>query len=243
MIEIIQKTPEKLVLKTDMNISLANAVRRSANEIPILAIDEVEIFKNDSVLYDPILAHRLGLIPLKNDKLTLKGKCSCEGKGCGKCTIKLKLKADGGEVVSGDLGKEVVYPDIPIVSLEKGQEIELVAMARMGIGKEHAKYTPGLVYYRYLHNIEISKEGEKHKELAELYPNIFSFDGKLKVKNDWACDLEQEDVKDFAGITIKPTEEIVMIIESWGQIEAKEIFTEAIKELDSNLSELAKALD
>jgi DNA-directed RNA polymerase subunit D len=66
--EKIQKSKDKIIFKTDMNIPLANAIRRSANEIPILAINEVDIYKNDSVLYDEFLAHRIGLIPLKNQK-------------------------------------------------------------------------------------------------------------------------------------------------------------------------------
>ena len=36
----------KIVLET--NEELLNAIRRSVNEIPILAIDEVDIHKNDS---------------------------------------------------------------------------------------------------------------------------------------------------------------------------------------------------
>ncbi len=52
-----------------MAIELANALRRSVDEIPVLAINEVDIYKNDSALYDEIIAHRLGLIVLKNQKL------------------------------------------------------------------------------------------------------------------------------------------------------------------------------
>ena len=59
--EIIQKTAEKLILRMPANESLANAIRRSVSEVPTLAIEEVEIFKNDSALYDEMLAHRLGL--------------------------------------------------------------------------------------------------------------------------------------------------------------------------------------
>jgi hypothetical protein len=68
--------------------------------------------------------------------------------------------------------------EMPIVLLEKEQEIELIARARTGTGKEHAKYVPGLFYYRYLPKISISKEGEKHSELAELYPEVFEFNDK-----------------------------------------------------------------
>ena len=65
--EMISKTPEKIVFRTDANYSILNAIRRSVEEVPTLAIDEVEIFKNDSALYDEVLAHRIGLVPLKTE--------------------------------------------------------------------------------------------------------------------------------------------------------------------------------
>ncbi len=230
MMKQIEKNEARVVFSVDMNVTLANAIRRSVGEIPILAIDEVDIYKNDSALYDQIIAHRFGLIPLKNQKLG-------EGKN-----LTLKLKAKGGEVLAGEFGKEVVYPDMPIVLLEKGQELEVVARATQGIGKEHAKFMPGLVYYKYLNEIKIDKDGEKHTELAELYPDVFEFNEKLEVKDVWKCDLEQEDIKDFKGITIMPTDELVFVIESWGQIDAKDIFLESVKSLKNNLAELSKKI-
>ena len=222
---------ERIAFESDMNLSLANAIRRSLNKIEILAIDEVDIYKNDSALYDQIIAHRMGLVPLKNQKIK-KGQ-----------KIELKLKAKGdGLVLSSALGDIVVYGEIPIVSLGKEQELEVVAKCGIGIGKDHAKYCPGLIYYRVLPKIVISSEGEKNKELANLYPKVFEFDGKLKIKNEFECDLDSEDVSSFKGIEIKPTEKIVMFIESWGQILAKEIFTESIIVLQNNLNDLLKVI-
>ena len=66
--EVLENTSEKLVIRAEITESLANAIRRSVLEIPTLAVDEVEIFKNDSALYDEVLAHRIGLIPLKTEK-------------------------------------------------------------------------------------------------------------------------------------------------------------------------------
>jgi DNA-directed RNA polymerase subunit D len=231
----LEKTKEKISFITDMDISLANAIRRSSYEIPVLAVDEVEILKNDSALYDEIIAHRLGLIPLKNQKIK-------EGE-----TIEMKLKAKGKgaktlKVMSGELGELVVYPDMPIVFLDDGQEIELIARARTGKGIKHAKFSPGLIYYKHLPKIKITAEGEKHSELAEIYPEVFSFDGKLKVKDETARDLSEDDFVDFPGVSISFDENLVFYIESWGQMEAKEIFVEACKALKENVLELAKEL-
>ncbi len=230
MMEKLEKTENKIVFKTDMDVGLANAIRRSVNSIPILAIDEVDIYKNDSALYDPIVAHRLGLVPLKNQKIA-------EGK-----SESFKLKAKGGVVLAGELGKEVVYPEMPVVYLEKGQELELVARARQGTGKEHAKFVPGLVYYKYLNKIKIDKDGGRYAELAELYPDIFEFEDELRVINEWKGELDIEDVKDFKGVNLVPTKELIFAIESWGMIDSKDIFLEAIKALKRELDEVKKAV-
>jgi DNA-directed RNA polymerase subunit D len=232
--ELINKTEEKITFIAPLDVSLANAIRRSVNEIPILAIDETDIYKNDSVLYDEVIAHRLGLIPIKNQKLKANE------------TIELKLKAKGNnsrvEVLSGGLGKEIVYPDMPIVYLEKDQELELIARARTGIGLNHAKFSPGIIFYKHMPKIKISEQGEKQSELATLYPEVFSFDGKLKVRNAYLCEFDQEDFKNHPGVSIEFDDKIVFNIESWGQIDAKEIFIEACKALKGNLSEVLKSL-
>ena len=232
--KLLEKNNEKVSFITDMDVSLANAIRRSANEIPVLAIDSVEISKNDSALYDEIIAHRLGLIPLKNQKV--KGN-----------EIEMKLKAKGKagkttKIMSGELGELVVYPDMPIVFLDEGQEIEFVAKARLGKGITHAKFSPGLIYYKHLPKIKITSEGEKQAELAEIYPEVFSFDGKLKIKNETARDLSEEDFENYPGVSISFDDKIIFYVESWGQMEAKEIFLEACEELKENILEVGKQL-
>lgn len=149
---------EKLQLKIrDADLSFVNAIRRFCTEsVPVLAVDTVEFAKNDSVLYDEIIAHRIGLIPLKANikSFKLRDECSCDGKGCNKCMVKLKLSAKGKEVSSKDMkstGVEIPY-DIPIVKLAQEQELEFVAEARLGVGKEHAKFIPGLVFHTYEEN-------------------------------------------------------------------------------------------
>lgn len=48
--------------------SIANAFRRLIiSEVPSMAIEKVYIYNNTSIIQDEVLAHRLGLIPLKAD--------------------------------------------------------------------------------------------------------------------------------------------------------------------------------
>ena len=54
-----------------IDASIANSFRRILlSEVPTMAIEKVHVFNNTSVIQDEVLAHRLGLIPLKaNPKL------------------------------------------------------------------------------------------------------------------------------------------------------------------------------
>jgi len=233
--ETIKKTNEEMVFVGDIDVSLANAIRRSVGDVPILAIVEADIYKNDSVLYDEVIAHRLGLVSLKNQKM--KGDQSVEMK------MKAKGKDEGVEIMAGLLGDDGIYPETPIVLVGEGQNLELVARAKAGTGNEHAKFSPGVIFYKHLPKIKISSEGEGQSELAEIYPEAFEMFGeKLKVKNAAACDLDEEDAKEYPGIDISFGNDLVFSIESWGQIKAEEIFTEACKALKGNLSEVSKAI-
>ena len=233
--ESIKKTEEKITFVANIDVSLANAIRRSVSEIPIMAISEAEIYKNDSALYDEIIAHRLGLIPLKNKKLKKDEIIELK--------LKTKSKGEKTEVLSGSLGEDVVYKDMPIVLLEAGQEIELVAKAKSGTGLEHARFSPGIIFYKHLPKIKISSEGEKNSELAELYPKAFKLDnGSLKVRDASQCDLDQEDMDTYKGISIEFGDDLVLDVESWGQIKPTEIFTKACEALKENLEIVSKEI-
>lgn len=256
-VKTIQSDENKLVfVLKGINSDIANAIRRSVYDVPVLAIDEVEISKNDSALYDEMIALRLGLVPLRAEKKTFteKNECSCKEKGCAKCTASLTLKAKGPcTVYSGDLKSktvEVVYPDMPIVTLQEGQELEIVADARLGKGKEHVKYSPGLVWFRQYPQIEIPKECESCKECADVCPKkVYSFDKKLIIKNLEACDLcdacaEECRKKGMQPIKISGSnEDYIFYIESFGQISPKEIVIEALDAIEKNVNELGKEVD
>jgi len=150
-------------LLSDTNPAFANTLRRiMLREVPVMAIDEVEFVANDSVMYDEILSHRLGLVPLKTpDGYILPSECKCDDKRCEKCSVKLTLKKEGPAVVmSGDMksaDKEVVpvSDSIPLVKLAEGQRLQLIAIAHLGEGKNHAQWQPGVVSYKYMPIFEL----------------------------------------------------------------------------------------
>jgi DNA-directed RNA polymerase subunit D len=257
MTDQLKSEKEKLVFVLNgITNEFANALRRSMYEIPILAIDEVDISKNDSALYDEIIAHRLGLIPLRADKKTFTEKedCSCKGKGCNKCTASLVLKAQGPcTVYAGSLKSKVVeavFPEMPIVTLQEGQELEIVANARIGKAKEHVKWSPGIIWFREYPKIEIPKECESCKECADVCPKkVFEFDKKLIVKNLAECDLCEacvEECKKLGKNPIKVSgseEDFIFYVESFGQISPKEMILEALEAIEKNMNELSKEVN
>ena len=102
-IKKIKQDDKKLILEiSGINEIEANTLRRLAiAETPVMAISEVEIFRNDSALYDELLSHRLGLIPLKTDSKSynLRERCACKGKGCAKCQTTFALEIKGPKTV------------------------------------------------------------------------------------------------------------------------------------------------
>ena len=144
----------KLLLKGIERV-YANALRRFAiSEVPCMAIDEIVIHENSSVLYDEILAHRLGLIPLTTDLegYILPQDCDCKTSlGCTKCRVLLVLDAVAtdevktiysGDLVSEDTRVKPYVDNIPIIKLAPSQKIKLEAYAKLGKGRHHAKWQP-----------------------------------------------------------------------------------------------------
>ena len=114
-VKVLQETEDTIALQLEgVDRSYANAVRRFCiSEVPSMAIDDIVILENSSVLYDEILAHRLGMIPLRTDleRYVLPERCDCGSPlGCQKCRVLLVLDASAKDrprtVVSGDLVSE-----------------------------------------------------------------------------------------------------------------------------------------
>lgn len=236
--QLIQKKENKIVFQAEIEESLANAIRRYVGEIPTLAITEVEISKNDSPLYDETISHRLGLIPLKTEKSMND-----------KTEIKLKLSSKKtGFVSSKELkgGAEVVYENMPITYLDEGQELSLSAIAKLGRGIEHSKFNPGLMFYRAISEIKMSKDFLG--EIKSLFPNI-----EIKEKGNQIVILDNGEneisdaIESLAESKRKPIEkdfkdELIITIESFGQMDVKDIFKKSIKTLNKDLDELEKKI-
>lgn len=159
-VKVVERGGESLTLELKgVNLSLANALRRHAiNEVPVMAVEEVLVMENSSVVSNEVLVHRISLIPFVTDldNYRLPEECDCNNRlGCERCVVRFSLKAAAADevvtVYSRDMvresGTEVVRPysgDVPIVKLAPGQAIELELYVRLGKGSRHAKWQPGI---------------------------------------------------------------------------------------------------
>jgi DNA-directed RNA polymerase subunit D len=231
----IEKTGNQVVFTAEINETLANSIRRYLNQIPVLAVDEVEISKNDSALYDETVAHRIGFIPLKIEGAAKKK----QGK------LKLDVKKEG-TVYSGDLkgSPAVVYKNIPITTLNNNKELQLVTTVRAGKGSEHSKFSPGLMFYRNV--VEMILDKEFYEEIKKTCPNaeiqekgnkIAITDNKKREIADF-CEGIANKNKKKAEINIK--DELVITVESFGQMSVENIFKKSIETLKKDLASVAK---
>jgi len=254
MLKKDKKTGRATFLLKNTNAAFANSMRRMmVDTVPTMAIEDVEFRKNSSVLYDEMMAHRLGLVPLKTDlkSYTLPAKCKCEGKGCARCTLKLTLKAKGpGTVYASDIKSKdpkvkPAYPKTPIVKLLKGQELELEATAILGEGKDHVKFSPGLVWYNKEPKITVNNKAELIEKFKEKYPaEIFDKNGKISadliIENGLvdACDGVCNDL-----VKIEYNDKnFIFNIEPWGQLTPSEMLAHAATLFNEKLEEFDKGL-
>jgi len=257
-IEVIKadkKNNKLIILIKKSNAQFVNAIRREIMEnVPTMAIEDVEIRKNSSVLYDEVIAHRLGLIPLTTDlgSYNLPAQCKCNGEGCANCQVKLTLEAEGPGIVtatelkSKDPKIKPVFAETPIVKLLKGQKIEVEATAILGSGKDHAKWAPGHVWYKHRQTVKIGDVKDPQKIVDACPPGVFEVKNGKLVANE-----EKLMTTDLAGlaeevsgkqVTFENTDDFIMFIESFGQLDCKEILEQASKALDEGLELLEKLL-
>ena len=173
--------------------TIINSIRRTIlDDVETMAIEDVEIMKNESPLYDEVIALRLGLIPLKTDLKSYKKRIGDLGDAS--CEVKFTLDKTGESeyVYSGDLKSSdpniiPVFDNMPITKLFYGKAIKLKAISILGSGKEHAKWAPAHTY--------LKETGSKVSLIIEGF-------GQLKEKEIYnkAIDILNEKIDEFGDL-------------------------------------------
>lgn len=226
-------------------IAFMNTLRRTImKDIACLAVDEVTFYENDSVIFDEMLANRLGLLPIKTDLKSYK-------KGD---TVKLILEKEGPGIVTSkdikctDPKIEISDKKIYITKLGKDQHIKLEMNAIMDDAKEHAKHQPAIVSYHEIPIIKNNKKIENLKKLMEELPknSVEEKAGKLFFIDPYNITVQNQPINilEKYGIEVEfSKDEFVLTIETIGQLTQQEVINLAIEQLDSKFKEMKKEVE
>ncbi len=258
-VNVVELKPKKAVIKLeDIQPYFINSIRRiMISELPKLAVDDVIIYDNTSALFDEIISHRLGLVPIPTDLslLNFREDCVCKGKGCPNCTVRYTLSKEGeGVVLSGDLQPAekswtITEDKIPIVKLYNDQRLILEVEAVLGRGYNHAKWQ-GVISpaYRMETIIEFDKSHLKNaqdfinklpKDIAEIKANKIILKDPLKLPILESL-IEKEKI-DFITIKHDPNK-YIFSFETDGSLSAKDAIIESAKLLEGKYAEFGKQL-
>ncbi len=257
-IDIIELSERKAkFVLSGVSESFANALRRSIlSEVPVLAIDDVNIYDNTSVLFDEQLALRMGLIPLKADtkNFNFPDECPCKGQGCPQCQVSFTLSAEGpkvvyaGDMVSTDPGVSPADATVPIVELKEKHKVVVEAIARLGTGRSHAKWQAGIASgYKNMPVVTIG-ECDACGRCIDVCPrSILKLNGdKVKVIDLIDCSMCGlcEEACDMNSIKISyDPESFVMTFETSGAITASELVIEAAGSIKKRAEQLGEILN
>ncbi len=253
-------------------LPLVNSVRRACfTEVPVMAIDIVEFIENNTVLYDEIIAHRLGLIPLTSEEALSRydppEKCRDAPLEDTRCYAVLTLEVHTTKtepqriVYSGDLQPEdpdvrPVYPNIPIVVMAQQQRLRLQAYARLGYGKEHAKWIPVTVAaHKYLPvlSFDLGKPGAEEcvRCIEQAYPSIAEKmremgKGSIEVVDDvntsalyWCVNKKCGEAASLNYMQ----DRLILTIETTGSLTARRVLLKAVEAVEAKAKKLLEEVE
>ncbi len=319
-----QNSPNELVLELlHVDTSFVNALRRILlAEVPTVALENIFMWNNTSIIHDEVLAHRLGLIPLNIDARLLEAPDEEDDSPTDRNTVVFRMMVkctkppkeedafmnDNDEetpvasrdttlsppaaaaasrppilsqdrpytkhVYSRDLewvpqgdqatrfpqGLRPMHDDILIAKLRPGQAIELEAHGRVGIGKDHAKYSPvATASYRLMPRIELLEDiyDELAEELVHVYePGVFDLVPvtdvpgrrcKAVLVNPYACTMSRNYMRNPAlkkAIAMsRISDHFIFSIESIGMYNPAVLVAEALRILQRKCTRLMDLID
>jgi len=266
-VKIVEKNDfSARIIVNGADTAFMNSLRRiMLAEVPSMAIDEVVIIENSSMLHDEILTHRMGLIPLKTDldSYNLPEECPCKSElGCNLCRVSLTLDVEAKDSTKTVYSSDLIYENpnivpvstrIPIVKLAPDQRIRLEAYARLGKGEKHAKWQPvSVCAYKNFPRVKIDEKScDSCGKCVDVCPKrvlaVIESEKKLELRNIIDCTV----CKDCVDVCLKspPAIEVswdkdvfVFDVESTGALPVERIVLEALKILDKKAESFLEQL-
>jgi DNA-directed RNA polymerase subunit D len=275
-VEIVTLTRNTITLYLEgYRRSLVNAIRRIAlSDVPTMAVDFAYFYDNLTSVPAEIIAHRLGLVVLDSNTAIRKYRspeeCREADEKDSSCYVEIFIQksvpedASKGEyvkasdMVMSDPQVKPVYSETPIVYLAPGQRVHIVAYARLGRGREHAKWMPATVsILQYLPVVEFDgeKASEECIECLQAYKDLVNAlkekkKGKIEYKRNINTSalrycVETPGICNGAVKLSYDESRLLLTIESTGALKPELIVLEAINALEARVRrvlESAKAV-
>ena len=264
----------------DVNYSFVNSVRRSLlSMVPCLALHEIDFhmgslgsyveeesgdekeYESISAMFNEIVAHRLGMLPIPTDKKTIEAFGDSIGDDSKQPDIMYSLHKQGPcTVYSGDLepvngDDSLIIPEtnVPIVKLSEGQAILVYAKARMGNAQNHTKWQCAVAPRFYQAPTITVSSGKGSKTVFDIVgKKNFKKKGKNYVisnpieAHEALRKLEQlwndKEAKESMDVSTKK-DHFIFEFETNGAMKAELALEQALKALDGHCNEFASAID
>ena len=264
----------------DVNYSFVNSIRRSlVSMVPCLAIHEVDFhmgslgayvdeesgeekeYESISAMFNEIVAHRIGMLPIPTDEKTVEAFGESIGDDSKQPDIMYSLHKQGPctvysgdlEPVNGDTALVIPETSVPIVKLAEGQAILVYAKAKMGTAKQHAKWQTVVAPRFYQAPTLTVSSGKGSKTVINAVgKENFKKKGKTHVIDDPVKAHEaikkleslwnDEDAKNAMTVTRNKTH-FILEFETTGAMEAKLALEQALKSLDSHCKDFMTSID
>ena len=264
----------------DVNYSFVNSIRRSlVSMVPCLAIHEVDFhmgslgayvdeesgeekeYESISAMFNEIVAHRIGMLPIPTDEKTIEAFGDSIGDDSKQPDIMYSLHKQGPctvysgdlEPVNGDTSLTIPETSVPIVKLAEGQAILVYAKAKMGTAKQHAKWQTAVAPRFYQAPTLTVSSGKGSKTVIDVVgKENFKKKGKNHIIEDPVKAHEaikkleslwnDEDAQKAMTITRNKTH-FILEFETTGAMEAKLALEQALKTLDNHCKDFMTSID
>ena len=249
-IKLLEKTDSKVKLElAETNPAFTNMLRRTiVQHVSVAAIDNIDVIKNTSALYNETLAHRIGHVPISyKNKMVQKENCKCKNKGCSLCEVKMVLKKSGPCTVyakdfkSTDKDVKPSNGDIIIAKIYENQEINLEATVVINTGKEHTNWQAAIVGYQYYPELKIAKDVKNIKDIIKACPKGLIDEKTMKLTHPEKCDFCQQCVNaasNGAVTVVGDKTRHILTVETVSGTDPKTIILDALTNMAKNLKEL-----
>jgi len=177
-----------VIFDTDMTMQQFNQFRRILlTEVEVVAIDLVNMIKNQSIMIDEILSNRLGNIPVAisdQNSIVRKDLCKCDS-FCDECSFIIDFKSKEFTKKSWLMSNDIspfLMENIPIVTVQPGQKISFKLLCSKSTPRDHHRWSLGVRCNlehlegnpRYPNHLRVTLQNTGLVDFSTIFCRIFS---------------------------------------------------------------------